>query len=139
MRCLFVLGWALAVLLGMPTAASADPDNSNTFPLDLSCSNGQDYTITVLATAPEQAAVHVVDGPSVLVPTTFAFHTLVTADDTGAVLDETSTPPMAVHGRSGEQLDTFTCTFAQFAHHVWPDVGAVTIEVDGTVEAYVPR
>lgn len=138
MRYALALG-ALAVLLGTPTAASADPDNANTFPLHLSCSNGHDYTITVLANAPETAAVHVVDSPSVLVPTTFAFHTLVTADNSGAVLDESSTSAMAVHGRSGEHLGTFSCVFAQFAHHVWPDVGAVTIEVDGTVEAYVPH
>jgi hypothetical protein len=55
------------------------------------------------------------------------------------VLDETTSPPEAVHGRSVDQLDTTECTFTHFAYHDFPDVGPVTIEVDGTVWAYKPR
>jgi hypothetical protein len=138
MRQLLALAAAAAVTIAGAATASADPFNGNTFALGLSCSDGHVYTVTVLQTAADKAAVHVVDGTSVLVPTSFAFHTVVTADETGTVLEKTSTPPSAVHGRSGEHLDTFTCTFSQFAHHVWPDVGPVTIEVQGTVEAFMP-
>jgi hypothetical protein len=60
-------------------------------------------------------------------------------DAEGNVLDETTSPPQSVHGRSGDQLATLECTFTQFAYHDWPDVGQVTIEVDGTVWAYAPR
>jgi hypothetical protein len=138
MRIPLAIGSALAIALATATTAAADPSNGNTFMLELACSNGQHYAITLLQTAPEKAAVHVVDGPSVLVPTTFSWHTLTTVDETGAVLGETSTPPEAIHGRSAEQLETLSCTFSQFAHHVWDGVGAVTIEVDGTVEAFLP-
>jgi hypothetical protein len=124
-------------LLAAP-AALADPANANTFALELSCSNGEHPTVTVLETAPEQPAVHVVNSTSVLIPTTFQWHVLVT-DSAGTILEETTSPPEQVHGRSGEQLDTIQCTFAQFAHHDWPDVGPVTIEVDGTVDAYPTR
>ena len=137
-RLLFATAGALAVVLGVASGASADPNNANTFPLDLNCANGQHHTVTVLAPAPEEAAVHIVDSTAVLVPTRFQWHMLVT-DAAGHVLDETSTPPDAVHGRSVEHLETVECTFTQFAHHEWPGVGAVTIRVDGTVDAYLPR
>lgn len=133
---------AVLLLAGLGLAvspAAADPNNANSFPLDLTCSNGQEYAVTVMATTGDQPAVHVVDSTSVLVPTNFRFHLRITADADGTVLDESDTPPETVHGRSGDRLDTFECTFAQFAHHVWPDVGAVTIEVDGTVQGYLPH
>jgi hypothetical protein len=63
----------------------------------------------------------------------------VVTDAAGNVLDETTSLPQTVHGGSVNQLDTTRCTFAQFAYHDWPDVGPVTIEVDGTVWAHRPR
>ncbi len=131
---------ALAATLAAFTAAApavAAPDNGNTFTLDLGCSDGHDYSITLLTTTPEQPAVHIVGTTSVLVPTAFQWHVLVTDAD-GNVLDETTSAPESVHGGSVDRLDTIECTFTQFAHHDWPDVGPVTIEVDGTVDAYVP-
>ena len=130
---------ALAVaFLGGPVATAA-PANANTFELDLDCADGSHPTITVLTPTPDQAAVHVVGSTSVVVPTRFQWHIVVTADADGAVLDESSPPPEPVHGRSGERLDTVECTFTQFAHHDWTDVGPVTIEVDGTVDARFPH
>jgi hypothetical protein len=123
---------------GFAAPATAGPDNTNTFPLDLSCSNGEQYTITVLENASQQAAVHVIGSTSVLVPTTFRFRTTVT-DAGGTVLDDSTTPLESVHGASSAHHDTMECVFTQFAYHDWPEVGPVTIEVDGTVEAYIPH
>ena len=92
----------------------------------------------MLTPTPDQAAVHVVGGTSVVIPTRFQWHIVVTDAD-GTVLDEASPAPELVHGRSVERLDTVECTFTQFAHHDWPDVGPVTIEVDGTVDAMFPH
>ncbi len=129
---------AFALVLVAAPSASADPVNQNTFLLDLACSDGQIYTVTVSNPDVEQPAVHLVDSTSVLVPTTFAWHVLVT-DASGGVLDESTSAPEVVHGRSVDRLDTIECTFAQYAYHDWPDVGPVTIEVDGTVQAYRPH
>lgn len=139
-----IFRWPVAVAAGLMAAAGvsapalAAPHNTNTFPLELACSAGQRYTVTVLEPTPETAAVHMVGSTSVLIPTLFQWHVLVT-DATGTVLEESSPPPQLVHGRSAERLDTMECTFTQVAHHDWPDVGAVTIQVDGTVHAYRPR
>jgi hypothetical protein len=130
-----------AATLGLATtgpAAFAGPANAPSFTLELACADGQHYTVTVLEPTPDTAAVHVVDGTSVIVPTSFRWHVLVT-DAAGDVLDESGPTPEPVHGTSGERLDTVECTFTQWAHHDWPDVGPVTIEVDGTVEAFLPR
>jgi hypothetical protein len=136
-----MLGTAAAAvglaLLAAP-AAQADPQNANTFEIQLSCANGQHPTVTLLETTPDQAAVHVVGSTAVLVPTTFQWHVQVTDSD-GNILDDTTSPPEQVHGRSGERLHTVECTFTQLAHHDWPDVGPVTIEVDGTVQAFPVR
>jgi hypothetical protein len=134
-RLLLFAAGALGLAVAAAPAAMADPSNTNTFPLDLSCSDGQHYSIAVLEPAPEHAAVHLLDSMSVLIPTRFQWHIVVT-DAAGDVLDESNPPPQAVHGSSGERLDTIKCTFTQYAYDNWPDVGAVTIQVDGTVEAY---
>ena len=133
----------LAALLTAPglsaatgPAASAAPDNANTLVLNLDCSNGRHYAITVVEPAPDQAAVHVMDGRAVLIPTVFQWHIVVT-DNNGNVLDETEPPPQLVHGRSAEQHATMTCTFAQIAHHDSPD-GGYTVRVEGTVQAFDP-
>ena len=129
---------ALGLTVAGGSAVTAAPDNANTFTLDISCADGSAFVITVLAPTPERAATHVVGSTSVIVPTRFQWHVVVT-DGSGQVIDESTSPPEPVHGRSGEHLDTVECTFTQFAHHDWPDIGPVTIEVDGTVDAYVPR
>jgi hypothetical protein len=131
------LAATLAASAGAAPALAA-PHNANTFTLDLTCSDGHDYSITLLETTPEQPAVHIVGTTSVLVPTAFQWHVVVT-DAEGNVLDETTSPQEMVHGRSVDQLNTTECTFIQFAYHDFPDVGPVTIEVDGTVWAYMPR
>src|SRR5215203_1153090 len=108
MRTRFAVTAALAcgLLVGTATAGQASPD---TQVLDLRCSNGQQYSITVLTTTAEQAAVRVVAGTSVIVPTSFQWHVVVT-DAEGTVLDESTTGPYSVHGRSVERLSTVTCT-----------------------------
>ena len=81
-------------------------------------------------------AVRMVDDTSVLVPTAFQWHTVMT-DDEGTVLDESMTPMYAVHGRSVTRLDTIDCTFSQVAYHELPDGGVLTIRVEGTVKAHL--
>ena len=125
--------------LGLSAAtpvAMAAPNNANTFVLNLECSNGQEHAVTVLEPAPDRAAVHVVDSRSVLVPTVFQWHVVVT-DAHGNILDESTPPPELVHGRSGEQLKTIECTFSQTAHHDSPE-GGYTVRVEGTVQALDP-
>ena len=112
-------------------------DRTSSTTLDLSCADGQDYSITLLERTTEDPAVHVVGTTSVLVPTAFQWHVLM-SDAEGNVLDESTSPVEPVHGRSGQQLDTLTCTFTQFGHHDIPGVGPVTIQVDGTVWAFRP-
>ncbi len=135
-RTVLAITAVLAALAGAGPAVAA-PDNDNTFTLSLGCSDGHDYSITLLATTPDRPAVHIVGTTTVLVPTAFQWRTLVTGAG-GNVLDEVTSPPAAVHGNSVNRLDTIECTFTQVAHHDWPDVGPVTIEVDGTVWAYLP-
>lgn len=140
-RTILTIAATLAATLAASAGAApalAAPHNANTFTLDLACSDGHDYSITLLETTPEQPAVHIVGTTSVLVPTAFQWHVVVT-DAEGNVLDETTSPPETVHGKSVDQLDTTECTFTQFAYHDFPDVGPVTIKVEGTVWAYLPR
>lgn len=73
-----------------------------------------------------------------LVPTAFQWHVVVT-DAEGRMLDETTSPREAVHGRSVDRLYTVECRFTQVAHHDYPDTGPVTITIDGTVWAHLPR
>lgn len=75
---------------------------------------------------------------SVLIPSAFQWHLVVT-DAEGNVLDETTSPLEMVHGRSVDRLETLEFTFTQFAHHDFPDVGPVTIQLSGTVWAHKPR
>ncbi len=128
---------ALLAICGAAAPAEAAPDNSNTFALDLACADGSSYTITLLATTPDQPAVHVVGTTAVLVPVAFQWHTLITDADAD-VLDETTSPVELVHGASAYRLTTVRCTFSQVAHHDWPGIGPVTIVVDGTVWAHRP-
>jgi len=130
--------FAFSTLLGTLglSVALAAPNNANTFVLNLECSNGQEYAVTVLEPAPDRAAVHVVDSRSVLIPSVFQWHVVVT-DAHGNILDESTPPPELVHGRSGEQFKTIECTFSQTAHHDSPD-GGYTVRVDGTVQAFDP-
>lgn len=137
-RIIVTIAATLAISAGTAAPVLAAPDNDNTFTLDLTCSDGNAYTVTLLQTTPEQPAAHIVGTTSVLVPAAFAWHVVVTDDSEGTVLDETTSPPEAVHGRSVDRLDTVECTFTQFAHHDWPQVGAVTIATTGTVSAYIP-
>jgi hypothetical protein len=136
-RTFLTLAATLAASLGAPGALAA-PNNANTITLDLACSDGLYYSITLLETTPDQPAAHIVGSTSVLVPTAFQWHLIVT-DAEGNVLDETTAPPEMVHGRSVDRLETLECTFTQFAHHDFPDVGPVTIQLDGTVWAHKPR
>lgn len=136
-RAFLTVASVLALFVA-PAPALAAPDNGNTFSLDLACSDGHDYDITLLETSSDPAAVHIVGTSSVLVPTAFQWHVVVT-DAEGSVLDETTSPPEAVHGRSVDRLHTVECTFTQVAHHDNPDTGSLTITIDGTVWAYLPR
>lgn len=128
----------MAAVVAGTGPAQAAPANGNTFTLDLACSGGNAYSVTLLETTPEQAAVHVVGTTSVLVPTAFAWRVVVT-NAQGAVLSETTSPPVAAHGASAGGLDTVECTFTQFAHHDFPEIGPVTIATTGTVSGYLPR
>jgi hypothetical protein len=129
---------ALAALSVVAEPAYAAPHNANTFTLDLTCSDGRNYDITLMQTSSDRAAVHVVDTTSVLVPTAFRWHVVVT-DDQGRVLDESLSALEPVHGASVERLDTVQCSFIQFAYHDDPGTGAVTIAIDGTVWAHLPQ
>lgn len=140
-RTFLRLGVTLAAMLaasvGAPGALAA-PNNANTIMLDVACSDGHDYSITLLEITPDQAAAHIVGSTSVLIPSAFQWHLVVT-DAEGNVLDETTSPLEMVHGRSVDRLDTLECTFTQFAHHDFPDVGPVTIQLSGTVWAHKPQ
>ena len=128
-------------LLGVATAAvpaSAAPFNGNTFLLDLSCSDGSHYAVTLVDHTDDAAPAHLVDSPGVLIPTAFTYHITV-LDAEGAVVDDFTTPPASVHGRSGANLDTMTCTFAQTETEDVPGVGEVTVVIEGTVDAFRPR
>ncbi len=137
LRRIILTSTAMLATAAGTSPAFAAPHNANTFTLELACSDGNDYSVTLLQTTPEQPAVHIVGTSSVLVPTSFQWHVVV-IDAEGNVLDETTSPPENVHGRSVDQLPTIECTFTQVAHHNLPD-GPVTIEVDGTVWAFAPR
>jgi hypothetical protein len=126
-------------LFGLAAAAGpAAPYNDNTFVLDLSCSNGAEYTVTLVDNSSDAAPAHLVDNTSVLIPTAFQFHITV-FDADGNVVDEVTPPPEIVHGNSGEQHDTMSCTFSHTETEDIPGAGQVTIQVDGTVDAYLPH
>lgn len=132
------LALTLAAAPSLAAPALAGPHNPNTITVNLACSNGHDFAITMLQTSPDRAAVHIVGTTSVLVPTAFQWH-VVRTDSAGTVLDEHTTPRQSVHGRSVERLDTIVCTFTQITHHHLPDTGPVTLTIDGTVWAHTPR
>jgi len=125
---------ALGVALSGGPAAAA-PANANTFLVDLSCSNGQQYTISLLDPAADPAVGHVVDGTAVLIPTAFQFDITV-LDAAGNVLDQISSPVDAVRGGSGQRHDVMTCTFSDTETEQGPGGEVVTIRVDGTVQGY---
>src|SRR5262245_2662975 len=114
-RTILMLAAPLAAALAAPAVAApavAEPTNANTFVLDLSCSDGRHYPITVVENAAQHAAAHLLDTNSVLIPTAFQFHfTVIDAD--GNVVDEVTPPLDVVQGRSGAQHDTMSCTFEQ--------------------------
>lgn len=129
---------AFAALFVVAAPASAAPDNANTFALELNCPDGQDYDITLMQTSSDRAAVHIVGTTSVLVPTAFRWHVVVT-DAQGHVLDEMLSSREPVHGASVDRLDTKECSFTQVAYHDDPATGPVTITIDGTVWAHLPH
>ena len=84
---------ASAAVLGsaaLAAPATAAPSN-NTFELGLDCSDGQQYTVTLVEHSDDAAAAHLVASRSVLIPTAFQFHITV-FDPAGNVVDEI-TPP----------------------------------------------
>jgi len=128
-----------AAVLALASAAGpavAAPYNANTFVLDLSCSNGAHYSVTLVDNSADAAPAHLVDSTSVLIPTAFQFH-IVVIDADGNVVDEISPPQRSVHGSSGAQHDTMSCTFTQTETEDIPGVGEVTIHVTGTVDAFL--
>ena len=130
-----------AVALGVALSAgpaAAVPGNANSFLIDLGCSNGQHYTISVVEPSADQSAGHLVAQPGVLIPTAFQFDVTV-LDEDGAVVDQFSSPVDLVRGRSEAQHDVMTCTFSQTETDVAPDGSALTIRLDGTVRALLPR
>lgn len=137
-RITFVPALAAVAVFGLAASAGpavAAPSNGNTFALDLSCSDGADYPVTLVDTSADAAPAHLVDNTSVLIPTAFQFHiTVIDAD--GNIVDEISPPLEVVHGSSGAHHDTMSCSFAQTETEDIPGVGPVTIRVDGTVDAY---
>jgi hypothetical protein len=131
-------GLVPAALLGLAAAAgpaAAAPYNGNTFVLDLHCSNGADYAVTIVDNSADPAPAHLVDSTSVLIPTAFQFHIIV-IDADGNVVDEVTPLREIVRGMSGEQHDTMSCSFAQTETDYIPGVGEVTLLLDGTVDAY---
>ena len=133
---LTVVAFAALCIVGAP--AYAAPGNANTFTLDLNCSDGHEYDITLVQTSSDRAAVHIGGTTSVLVPTAFRWHVLVT-DDQGHVIDESLSSREPVHGASVDRLDTRECRFTQVAYHDDPATGRVTITIEGTVWAHLPR
>ena len=85
---------------------------TRTAPVDLACSNGQTYPISVVEPSADQWAGHLVAQPGVLIPTAFQFDVTVLAAD-GTVIDRFSTPVDLVRGRSEAHHDVMTCTFSQ--------------------------
>ena len=67
---------ALGVALSAGPAAAA-PANANSFLIDLGCSNGQSYTISVVEPSADQSAGHLVAQPGVVIPTAFQFDVTV--------------------------------------------------------------
>ena len=130
---------ASAAFLGLAASAGpavAAPDNGNTFVLDLHCSDGADYTVTLIERSADPAPAHLLASTSVLIPTAFDFHiTVIDAD--GNVIDEITGPHEIVRGRSGEQHDTMSCTYAQTETVEAPGSGEVTVQLDGRVEAHL--
>ncbi len=57
----------------------------------------------------------------------------------GTVIDESTTPVQTVHGSSGSHLDTISCTFTQSETADLPGLGAVTIVLEGRVDAFRPK
>ena len=140
-RIMVAAAAALAAAIGGSTAAApaaAAPSNGNTFVLDLSCSDGQHYPITLVDKAAQPSAAHLLDRNSVLIPTAFQFH-IVVLDSVGRVVEEVTPPPQIVRGRSGEHHETMSCTFAQTHNETLAGVGEVTIRLEGTVHAHSPH
>lgn len=48
-------------------------------------------------------------------------------------------PQKRVRGRSGAPHETISCSFAQIENEDIPQVGPITIKLDGTVDAYRAR
>ncbi|HEY3199000.1 MAG TPA: hypothetical protein VGK55_00540 [Actinomycetes bacterium] len=48
-------------------------------------------------------------------------------------------PQETVRGRSGAPHETISCSFAQIENEDTPDVGPITIKLDGTVDAFRAR
>ncbi len=44
-----------------------------------------------------------------------------------------------MRGRSGAPHETISCSFAQIENEDTPDVGPITIKLDGTVDAFRAR
>ena len=128
---------ALGVALSVGPAAAA-PANANSTLIDLACSNGQSYPISVVEPSADQSAGHLVAQPGVVIPTAFQFDVTL-LDEAGAVVDQFSSPVDLVRGRSEAQHDVMTCTFSQTETDVAPDGSALTIQLDGTVRAFLPR
>ncbi len=140
-RNLLTAAATLAAALVASTAAApalAAPSNANTFVLDLSCTDGNTYAVTVVGKAAQPAAAHVLGANSVLIPTAFQFRVTV-FDAGGNVIDEATPPLEVVRGRSGTHRDTMSCTFTQTETENLPGVGLVTVRLDGTVHAYTPH
>ncbi len=129
---------ALLALTAVCVPAQAAPVNDHTFELLLSCDDGGSYRATVVDNE-GQSPAHVLDSRSVFIPTGFGEFYITVTDTAGNLLDEIVAPPEVAHGRSGDQVATLHCAFAQTELEDIPGVGEVVIHAEGTADGFLSR
>jgi hypothetical protein len=130
-RLATMLGAAVTATAAFSTAATASPDNRHTIPVQVDCSDGTSYALSILDADSPWAAFHGVAGTGTLIPAYYS-DVLVqgfTADGSTLLFEDDSpgyAPRGVVPAGLGEIKD---CSFIISSVENDPDLGEVMIRV----------
>lgn len=138
-RAMAVLGAVAATTVALASSALAGPDNRHTIPVQVSCADGSDYSLTTLDADSPWGAFHDISGSGAVIPVYYSHvHVRVSTSD-GTVLFEDDSSDYTPRGAAPDGLGEIKdCAFQISDSDPDPDLGQVTTTVDVALGLWVP-